>query len=77
MMTSSIQVATVILLSLFLVTKQNDEGQDSPLFMHPNDDDQVLQVGATLNLSCSINTDKPFNITWSLPDQFVGNKILV
>ena len=53
--------------------------------MYPNEDDQVLQVGATLNLTCSINipavsngpyTRDHFNITWTLPVQLTASSIV-
>ena len=73
----------VILFSVFLIKKT--EGQFPRVLMQPNEDDQVLQVGATLNLTCSINipavsngpyTRDHFNITWTLPVQLTASSIV-
>ena len=81
---TSFHVATMILLSLLLILKHT-ECQFPPVFMYPNEDDQVLQVGATLNLTCSINIpavpNDPYardhlNITWTLPEQITASSIV-
>ena len=82
---TSFHLITIVLLSIFLAPKQS-EGQYLPVVMHPNEDDQVLEVGAILNLTCTVETkipinkfitEAPFNISWTLPDylikQLVGN----
>ena len=81
---TSFHMATMILLSLLLILKHT-ECQFPPVFMYPNEDDQVLQVGATLNLTCSINIpavpNDPYardhlNITWTLPVQLTASSIV-
>ena len=82
---ASFHLITIVLLSIFLPQKQS-EGQYLTVVMHPNEDDQVLEVGATLILTCTVETkipinkfitEAPFNIWWTLPDylikQLVGN----
>ena len=74
----------VILFSVFLIKKT--EGQFPRVLMQPNEDDQVLQVGATLNLTCIINMPALsnttfynrdlFNITWTLPEQLTETSIV-
>ena len=53
---TSFYFITIVLLSIFLAPKQS-EGQYLPVVMHPNEDDRVLVVGATLNFTCTVETN--------------------
>ena len=50
--------------------------------MHPDEDDNVIEVGSTLNLTCSYNVaaldhvNSGFNISWKLPNQLDNNKLV-
>ena len=64
-----------ILLNFLLLAKQY-EGQLVPVYMYPNTDDQVLEAGTTLNLTCICTLDYRKHlkemqiIEWKLPDFF-------
>ena len=75
------KVTAVTLLTLFLMSKHS-KGQFDSLVMYPDKHDKVLEVGASLNLTCTYNITHPeieiiqgsrLNISWNLPDHVVQN----
>ena len=76
---ASFHVILTLLLYLSLMAKQS-EGQLPRVYIYPNADDQVIEVGTTLNLTCTCSEnnyrDYRSNITWILPDLLVKYKII-
>ena len=78
------KVTAVTLLALFLVPKHSEEQLEVLLRMFPDEEDQVLDKGATLNLTCQIDLNpileldgnRRWNISWKLPDHLVQNKLV-
>ena len=73
------KVATVILLSFFM--PKFSEGKKQHFVMYPDEDDQVLEIGETLNLTCTYNImagfASGFNISWNLPVRHLVQNNLV
>ena len=73
---ASFHVILTLLLYLSLMAKQS-EGRLPRVYIYPNADDQVIEVGATLNLTCICSKNNyRSNITWTLPDLLVKYKIV-
>ena len=76
----SFREITLPLFFLLIIPKQNEGKLAGDVIMYPNADDQVLDEGATLNLTCIISMpasssttiDALFNISWTLPYQSVN-----
>ena len=73
-------MTTVILLSLFLIVPIHSDGKF--VAMYPNESDQVLEGGATLNLTCIIDgldgniKRNRYNVSWTLPEHLVKNHVV-
>ena len=75
------KVIAVTMLSLFLMTKQSKGQFAEPLVMDPNEDDIVLDAGATLNLTCTftvlaVDSLNELNISWKLSDHLEKDKLV-
>ena len=76
---------TTVLFSLFLMPALS-EGQlgGMPVVMYPNEYDQVIEVGTTLNLTCVIPPTfqhdtfyiDTFNISWTVPKHLIKNDLV-
>ena len=82
---SSSHVTPVILLFLFRVINHSEGQLDSTLVIYPNQDDQIVSDGGTLNLTCIIEIrmyttnffdPRTYNISWMLPEHLTKNEIV-